>query len=84
MKNVGAFFFVIASLFAKADDPYRAYLFSKISKPINFRVQESSVPFSTKTTCVIPRFERPKGAVFCRMEDYLTTKTKVWFKVGVH
>lgn len=31
----------------------------------------------------IPHYEIPKGAVFCRMEDYLTRKTKIWMKVGL-
>jgi hypothetical protein len=83
MKLVATLLFVFVSLFAIANDPYRAYLLSKFSKQMSPHFQEMSSNSYTKTICVIPRFERPTGAVFCRMEDYLTRKTKVWIKVGV-
>lgn len=31
----------------------------------------------------IPKIVTPQGAVFCRMEDFITQKTKVWVKIGV-
>ena len=31
----------------------------------------------------VPKYIIPKGSVFCRLEDYLTRKTKIWIKVGV-
>lgn len=31
----------------------------------------------------LPKITTPQGAVFCRMEDFMTRKTKVWVKVGV-
>ncbi len=31
----------------------------------------------------LPRYQIPKGNIFCRMEDYLTKRTGVWIKVGV-
>ena len=75
---------IVSSFVVNANDPYRAYLLSKIIFQENFKIHKSAPASIAKSNCVIPRFERPKGAVFCRMEDYLTTKTKVWIKVGVH
>lgn|GEM_PF-2247534 len=63
---------------------YRNYLLSKvyiIHKPIQNHDVESSTALSS--AAFIPRFERPKGAIFCRMEDKVTKATKVWLKIGV-
>jgi len=73
------FFF---SLSSQARNWYRIYLHSKTYSPPKFSAY-SYVEQKHIVDMTIPRFERPKGAVFCRMEDYLTTKTKVWIKVGV-
>lgn len=67
---------------------YRIYLTSKITKHPSFTypVRPSIDHFLCGggiSPFTIPHFQRPKGAIFCRMEDYLTTKTKVWIKVGV-
>lgn len=67
---------------------YRIYLNVKIAKRTSFAYPlRPQIPMLRGATGLsesyIPRFERPKGAIFCRMEDYLTAKTKVWFKVGV-
>ena len=75
---------IVSSFVVNANDPYRTYLLSKIIVQENFKIHKSAPAYVAKSSCLIPRFERPKGAVFCRMEDYLTTKTKVWIKVGVH
>jgi len=83
MKLIAVMLFTLASFLVKANNPYRTYLLSKILYQSHFANQKLESTTTTKTTCVIPRFERPKGAVFCRMEDYLTTKTKVWIKIGV-
>lgn len=60
---------------------YRIYLLSKVESTTRYADQYNN-RYKISVTPV-PRFERPKGAIFCRMEDYLTTKTKVWIKVGV-
>jgi hypothetical protein len=83
MKVIAVILFVFASITVKANNPYRVYLLSKILYQPHFANQKLESATTTKTTCVIPHFERPKGAVFCRMEDYLTAKTKVWIKIGV-
>ena len=74
----------IATLNVMAGSPYRNYLLSTVT------VHQSAVAFhATQSTLTlppsafIPRFERPKGAVFCRMEDAVTKSTKVWLKIGV-
>lgn len=84
MKNLVVIFFVFTSLFAEASGVYRTYLLSKVSFQLHLHFQTSTTDLaSAKTNCVIPHYEIPKGNVFCRMEDYLTRKTNVWFKVGV-
>lgn len=83
MKSIAIILFVLLSISAHANNPYRAYLISKIPSQSHLLKVESGKTESLKSNCVIPHFERPKGAVFCRMEDYLTAKTKVWLKIGV-
>ena len=70
------------SLSSQARNWYRIYLDTKTYTPPKFSASRYIEPTCT-IGMTIPRFERPKGAVFCRMEDYLTSKTKVWIKVGV-
>ncbi len=60
---------------------YRIYLNSKVESTTKYAALYNSR--NKISLAPIPRFERPKGAIFCRMEDYLTAKTKVWIKVGV-
>ena len=60
---------------------YRIYLLSKVENSTKYADLYSNR--NKISMAPIPRFERPKGAIFCRMEDYLTAKTKVWIKVGV-
>lgn len=70
---------------------YRIYLVSKCYVPAKFQHYYRSMgwcgtglsPDNMPPVMYLPPWERPKGAVFCRMEDYLTAKTKVWIKVGV-
>jgi len=83
MKNVLLILFVLFSVSIKANNPYRTYLISKIPSQSHLFKVDSGKTENSKATSTIPRFERPKGAVFCRMEDYLTMKTKVWIKIGV-
>jgi len=77
-----AFCLLIPAL--KANDPYRNYLLSKIYLQPQPKIQ-TAAPVNQTVGCsaFIPRFERPKGAIFCRMEDKVTKATKVWLKIGV-
>jgi len=68
----------------KAGGAYRNYLLSKVyvlHKAVDYHITETNSPLSS--AAFIPRFERPKGAIFCRMEDKVTKATKVWLKIGV-
>ncbi len=52
-------------------------------KEKNNLVFETTLPISTSyPLAFIPKFERPKGAVFCRMEDAIEQRTKL-FKLTV-
>jgi len=52
------------------------------SSPKN-SIEENSIPvFGRNAFIFVPKFERPKGAVFCRMEDAIEQRTKL-FKVTV-
>ena len=75
--------FTLASVYAYAGDPYKTYLLSKIYPELKPSVILFPSP-ENRDGCFIPRYETPKGAVFCRMEDKLTRATKVWIKIGVH
>lgn len=73
--------FCCLSVNAAEHNWYRLYLLSKIETlPKYTNLHSGGRKINLEP---IPRFERPKGAIFCRMEDYLTAKTKVWIKVGV-
>ena len=78
---------IFCSLFlaSSANSPYRNYLLSKVyihAKTIELNQPLSNTP-PVGAGAFIPRFERPKGAIFCRMEDQVTKATKVWLKIGV-
>ena len=76
--------FCALALTSNANSPYRNYLLSKVqtyTRPVEYS-QPVATP-SVGAGAFIPRFERPKGAVFCRMEDHVTKATKVWLKIGV-
>ena len=83
MKSTIVIFFLLINFGSNANNPYRNYLLSKIEVRHSVKSQPVGNAIPLTTTCVIPHFERPKGAVFCRMEDYLTAKTKIWFTIGV-
>ena len=73
------------ALSSKAGDPYRAHLLSQIFTLNNPQVYHNIVPLQLPagTDIYIPRYEIPKGAIFCRMEDKVTKASKVWLKLGV-
>jgi hypothetical protein len=72
------------SLASTANGPYRNYLLSKIYVRAKPAENNQSTPAPVLgSSAFIPRFERPKGAIFCRMEDKVTKATKVWLKIGV-
>ena len=74
----GIAFMISLMLNAEASGPqglYRVYLLHQIKDP--HRV-------SLMTRCsMIPKFEIPKGAVFCRLEDKLSRSTGLWIKIGL-
>lgn len=76
------FSFLFFSLTTDARNWYRIYLDSKTYVAPQFSAYHYSASMCG-VDMSIPHFVRPKGAVFCRMEDYLTMKTKVWIKIGV-
>jgi hypothetical protein len=81
-----AFIIVFCSSFlaSNASGPYRNYLLSKIypaAKPVIYYGQPTQLPVGP--LALIPHYETPKGAIFCRMEDKVTRATKVWLKLGV-
>lgn len=92
MKTIVTILFVAAAFCAKAQDScsiYRQYVSLQIFRhtykhhfvqgsPQLQQVQEHSAMY------FIPRYQIPKGSVFCRMEDKLTRATKVWIKVGTN
>lgn len=81
------FTFLTAS--TKAGSPYRNYLVAKAQSQFYARSNDSSAPVeriiqnNTPALTLIPRYQIPMGAVFCRLEDKLTRATKVWIKIGV-
>jgi hypothetical protein len=83
MKALLVSLLVFFAFSLNGETPYRSYLLSKVfTGQIKNRQAESwaSVP---KINFSIPRYETPKGSVFCRLEDKLIRSTKVWIKVGV-
>jgi len=77
------FIFCLISLASFAGNPYRADLLAKISGTEKLSVTNIESHGTVGTTAFIPRYETPKGAIFCRMEDKVTRATKVWLKLGV-
>ena len=68
----------------KANDPYRDYLLSKIYLQPQSKIQSGNTLTPTVGAgAFIPKYETPRGAIFCRMEDKVTRATKVWLKIGV-
>jgi hypothetical protein len=67
----------------QAGTPYRSYLLSQIYIVQTKTKQPETCLSSTQITFTIPRYETPKGNVFCRLEDKLIRATKVWIKLGV-
>jgi hypothetical protein len=80
-KTCCSLLLLVAVFLAHSGDTYRKFLLSKIAQQKTY-----SAPHSLQTTpasCIIPRYEIPKGNIFCRMEDKLTKATGIWIKVGV-
>ena len=77
--------FSLFGLDSKANNQYRTYLLTRIyGASISAKQIDSKVAFqSPESEAGIPRYQIPKGNIFCRMEDKLTKATKVWIKVGV-
>ena len=85
MKTLFTLCFISVGLSAFAHNPYSNFLRAK-AQTFSGNVASTTPAIketNTKVLAQIPKIETPRGAVFCRMEDYLTQKTKVWIKVGV-
>lgn len=85
MRKILFILCLFAALTTQASGLYRHYLLSKIISPVALKIKPPTEISKTAklSPVIIPHFKRAKGAVFCRMEDYLTAKTKIWIKVGV-
>jgi hypothetical protein len=84
MKAIAtSLFIMLALLSAKANDPYRVFLLQKISAAPVKPAAADTITLVPPVNCTIPHYEIPKGHVFCRMEDKLSRKAKLWIKVGV-
>ncbi len=73
--------FTALSAGLSADSPYGSYLSTRASSKIF--VTKSFLGLSVKKSRIIPRYEIPKGSVFCRMEERLKNSTGLWLKIGV-
>ncbi len=67
---------------AEAGDGYHNYLLSRLASNQPVKITHTSIIVNAKQA-EIPRYQIPKGNIFCRMEDKLTRATKVWIKIGV-
>ncbi|MBK7147346.1 MAG: hypothetical protein IPH78_00660 [Bacteroidetes bacterium] len=85
MKTLFTFCFIIFALAAAAHNPYALFLRAQAQRFSGYAPYSvaNNLTTTTKALPQIPKIETPRGAVFCRLEDYLTQKTKVWIKVGV-
>lgn len=82
MKKMIVFCGLCWSLSLAAHQPYHLFLQTQ-AQTFHRALPATSVYRVTGSLLPIPKIETPRGAVFCRLEDYLTQKTKVWIKVGV-
>lgn len=88
MKTIVTILFIASIYFAKAQDSssaYKRYVDSELTRchqPTVHRM--AKVDSAVIKPYLIPRYEIPKGSVFCRMEDKLNRATKVWIKVGTN
>jgi hypothetical protein len=64
-----------------AGDPYKHYLVAKVA--LLHSITGPVFSPMNHPLVYIPKYETPKGAIFCRMEDKVTRVTKVWLKLGV-
>ncbi len=64
----------------RANNPYMDYL---IARMISFRANNQILNPRASILASIPKYQIPKGAIFCRMEDKVSRATKIWLKVGV-
>ncbi len=79
-----AFYFNFGRL--NAGGVYRKFLLYEVYHEAGFTAKpnhEGAINYRPGPAAYIPRFETPRGAIFCRMEDKVTRATKVWLKIGV-
>jgi hypothetical protein len=84
MKRAAVIFFLFIACMVKAANPYQRYLLAKaVTVRPHSALLQNSISTAPASISQIPRYQIPKGNVFCRMEDKLTKTTGVWIKVGV-
>lgn len=90
MKTVITILLLVIVFCVKAQDStsaYKRYVYTNYCyyKTTQVVLKMSPKPVYTYASMYfIPRYEIPKGSVFCRMEDKLNRATKVWIKVGTN
>lgn len=88
MKTIVTILFIVVAFGAQAQDsssaakPNLETEVTRCHQPVVHRMAE--VDSAVIKPYLIPRYQIPKGSVFCRMEDKLTRATKVWIKVGTN
>lgn len=92
MKTIVTILFIASISFAKAQDSSSAYskyverqiCYKEFTRVVHVQRAPAKPQYSDASMYLIPRYEIPKGSVFCRMEDKLNRATKVWIKVGTN
>lgn len=75
--------FLLLNSHINATNPYIRFLVnSTLHNSVAIKLQHEQTTPAIEVT-PIPRYQIPKGAIFCRMEDKLTKATGIWIKVGV-
>lgn len=76
-KPAWIFLLLFPAISFAGGNPYRAYLLSQLS------LVKTPPRANVYAITPLPKYQLPKGAIFCRMEDKVTRATKVWLKLGV-
>lgn len=88
MKTIVTILLIAAAFCAKAQDSssaYKRYVDSELTRchqPTIHRIAKADS--AVIKPYLIPRYQIPKGSVFCIMEYKLNRATKVWIKVGTN
>lgn len=90
MRTIVSILFIAFAFCAKGQDStsaYRRHLEQRAwtcGHKLVLHVIPVRKAFTGNERYFIPRYEIPKGSVFCRMEDKLNRATKVWIKIGTN